>query len=841
MADPFQPKFVDLVRNFTTTVGTGNLVLGDAASGFTSFTSALQPGDSFYYSVAGLEKTSESEVGRGTLQSDGSISRQPIGGVPTNFSTGIKTVALVAAAEWFESVEAARRALATVASVPALAELTTAGAALLTESGREGLFLWDSSDLSSLVSADSNQDNYVAPNSDPSGASGAWVRTHDTYTRPNGASQSVYHFISREKCTPLEFGAAGDGASDDKTAFQAALDSGKRVRIPTGFNFKATGAIVLPSGSQIEGDGGTVTFDALGGAFANMFRFGSIAGDTDVSQVSIEGVNFACSDDREFICFFLCRSVAGQTIDKVSIRHNNVTYNPATITGGDRFFIVSSEAGTRSNFDISHNSVTGRMQLLAEGVAFGTAEDWLVSHNRLFNAGANSISFAVKRAAGNIGSPCTLRRVKIIDNSILADDHVSNGIFVGMDGSNPDLNSNIYDLLIANNHIDILDAGEASNSAILIRLGNKCANIGGFDSENIGIIIDGNTCRAEFELLIHQATPVTASGQSVIQDFVAMNARRSSNDAISGSRVLLRHTAGKAHLIGNHWSKSSLRLGASNGKIISISNEYGQVRTHSDAADIAAATFDLLSVGDVIAGTPDIPVMLETSVAGQGAKFINPTINSDHATPTSAIEVKGSGAPTVETYRLESGTAWSTGKFLETSGTITDRTSNLADVDDQAKARTNIDVYSTGEVDTALAAKADTASLGTAALSDSGDFAAAVHDHDNRYYTEAETDALLAGKADSASLGTSASMDAEWTLNFTSNGDAYIAAVEAMTIAQGNAEIGTGAIAYGKSTAAAPDTFSSTLLPVTLEAGAWLKVSASSVSGFKATHLTRTA
>lgn len=179
MADPFQPKFVDLVRNFTTTVGTGNLVLGDAASGFRSFSSALEPGDSFYYSVAGLEKTSECEVGRGTLQADGTIARQPIGGVPTNFSSGIKTVALVAAAEWFESIEALRGAPATATSRSALAGLASSGAALLTESGREGLFVFDDSDLSAKVSADSAQGIFIAPESAPTGASGAWVRQFD--------------------------------------------------------------------------------------------------------------------------------------------------------------------------------------------------------------------------------------------------------------------------------------------------------------------------------------------------------------------------------------------------------------------------------------------------------------------------------------------------------------------------------------------------------------------------------------------------------------------------------------------------------------------------------------
>lgn len=80
-----------------------------------------------------------------------------------------------------------------------------------------------------------------------------------------------------------------------------------------------------------------------------------------------------------------------------------------------------------------------------------------------------------------------------------------------------------------------------------------------------------------------------------------------------------------------------------------------------------------------------------------------------------------------------------------------------------------------------------------------------------------------------------------WTINFTANGDAYIPADVAMTIDAGVAAIGTGTLAYEKSTAAAPSTFSSTSLPATLEAGAWLKVSVSSISGFKAVELKRTA
>jgi hypothetical protein len=78
------------------------------------------------------------------------------------------------------------------------------------------------------------------------------------------------------------------------------------------------------------------------------------------------------------------------------------------------------------------------------------------------------------------------------------------------------------------------------------------------------------------------------------------------------------------------------------------------------------------------------------------------------------------------------------------------------------------------------------------------------------------------------------------TFNFTDAGDAYFYADVAMTLTE-QATSGTGTIAYEKSTTAAPSTFSSTTSPISLQAGAWLKVSASSVTSIVAVHLKRTA
>jgi hypothetical protein len=208
----FTPSFVDLVRNYTTTTGTADFKLGAAVNGFASFAAALQPGDSFYYSAIGVDRPDEREVGRGTLQANGTIVRDPVSGTKTDFSSGTKTLALIAAAEWFNLIQAGGGAgpgFAVAATKQALATATPSqGATFLTEAGCEGLFAFQPSDLSPQVSIDPRQGIYLAPASDPSGASGAWVRAI------NGPINAAWFGLA-------EGDDAGNGAAN--TAAMAAL------------------------------------------------------------------------------------------------------------------------------------------------------------------------------------------------------------------------------------------------------------------------------------------------------------------------------------------------------------------------------------------------------------------------------------------------------------------------------------------------------------------------------------------------------------------------------------------------------------------------------------------
>jgi hypothetical protein len=248
----FAPTFSDLVRNYTTTTGPGNFVLGAEVTGYRSFASAVKPGDNFYYSAIGVDKPSEFEVGRGIMQDDGTISRDPLTGAPTNFSGGYKTVALIAAAEWYETVQAGSAlAPASAATRQELAALTdTTRPALLHEERREGIFTFDSSDHSAEVASDPRQAIYIAPSSEPGGASGAWVRQ---FEGPVMASW---------------FGAVGNSATDDHASVQAALDFAgpfcRAVQVPAG-TFLLSRSLTIPAGVVLQGTGNSSMFYSTNG------------------------------------------------------------------------------------------------------------------------------------------------------------------------------------------------------------------------------------------------------------------------------------------------------------------------------------------------------------------------------------------------------------------------------------------------------------------------------------------------------------------------------------------------------------------------------------------------
>jgi len=117
------------------------------------------------------------------------------GNQPGNFSNIIRLI-------WNEFrsiVSGTTNSVDTIANLQALdtSLFSNNSAIVLTDPNIGGIFYWNSSNLSSQVTADTQNGIYVPPNSDTTGASGAWVR------------------LETDTINTLDYGAAATGLVDD--------------------------------------------------------------------------------------------------------------------------------------------------------------------------------------------------------------------------------------------------------------------------------------------------------------------------------------------------------------------------------------------------------------------------------------------------------------------------------------------------------------------------------------------------------------------------------------------------------------------------------------------------
>jgi hypothetical protein len=114
-------KLGDRVRETTATTGTGNITLGGAVAGFTSFSSVLSNSDTTFYAMIG---SNQWEVGVGTYVSASNIIQRTTvlassnNGSLVNFTSGTKNVILTQPAERSVYVDGVNVAAANSATIP---------------------------------------------------------------------------------------------------------------------------------------------------------------------------------------------------------------------------------------------------------------------------------------------------------------------------------------------------------------------------------------------------------------------------------------------------------------------------------------------------------------------------------------------------------------------------------------------------------------------------------------------------------------------------------------------------------------------------------------------------
>jgi Chaperone of endosialidase len=128
----------DMVRELSSSTGTGAFTLDGAAPGHRGFAAAVPINATFPYAICGVSDESQWETGEGTLSATGQLIRSPkdssAGGALVNFGAGLKTVALSVGAHWYtarDSIDGHNHAIGAVTGLTAqLADKASLAAAL---------------------------------------------------------------------------------------------------------------------------------------------------------------------------------------------------------------------------------------------------------------------------------------------------------------------------------------------------------------------------------------------------------------------------------------------------------------------------------------------------------------------------------------------------------------------------------------------------------------------------------------------------------------------------------------------------------------------------------------
>ena len=116
----------DMVRELSSSTGTGAFVLDGAAPGHRAFASVVPPAATFPYAICGVSDESQWETGEGALSPTGALLRTPkassAGGALVDFGAGLKTVALTLTADWAGAVAAEAAGPVALAAVTGLTQ-----------------------------------------------------------------------------------------------------------------------------------------------------------------------------------------------------------------------------------------------------------------------------------------------------------------------------------------------------------------------------------------------------------------------------------------------------------------------------------------------------------------------------------------------------------------------------------------------------------------------------------------------------------------------------------------------------------------------------------------------
>lgn len=406
---------------------------------------------------------------------------------------------------------------------------------------------------------------------------------------------------SRSLCA-LDFGATGDGTTDDLLALQAALDEAgsgvvKRVWLPRN-NYLCSNVLVIPSGVTLEGDGGTqsiivnpagqlagkslpgglvyatVAMSGVEGAavrgigidhsthgtLANSIYLGSLAGAADTTDCVVERCTVSAHVSHQYLIWnyrakgsliqhndLLGNSTPGSGFDQTGVEvygGDNVRILDNTMTAVAAAPINIWE-DTVSGSDTSVNNIQARGNRVDGGVSgalitlYSSAKNIIVADNIFTNQEQNAI------LVGGDPANTSITGIQIVGNTAIA----SGGCAIQVDSQG---SANWSDVLIAQNTVT---SCASTDGAVQIRAPNVMMSTNVIvDSAGMSLDVDGGNNATVIGNVFSGAQGLCAQIQSCTNVVFSHNRCVGYNAANGGSYGVLCSAAGSTitHNSFNH-------------------------------------------------------------------------------------------------------------------------------------------------------------------------------------------------------------------------------------------------------------------------------------------------
>ena len=194
----------------------------------------------------------------------------------------------------------------------------------------------------------------------------------------------------------LQFGAKGDGVTDDTVAIQRAFKEcsnfGRICKVPKNKTFLVTGALFLWGKASLIGDDGTGVIDYRVSETPYLLNIG-ISGKNKIEKPFsgvISGVKFRVSSGKKGRIIFFWRTQGASILDN-TFEVENYRYS-ATSSGNVNSWLKNSSQYIRKDIVISRNKVIAKADNLgSEGIGLGGFDGVVISDNTITGVGDDPI------------------------------------------------------------------------------------------------------------------------------------------------------------------------------------------------------------------------------------------------------------------------------------------------------------------------------------------------------------------------------------------------------------------------------------------------------------------